>query len=150
MMFVAIGVVSLTWLIPWCLLAPHLRLRQLVSHISPAALSRDPFQAGLLGHRAGTLRRQLHLVFLPDLAPLLFRERAPLLERSPGLLRQPALLGRRHFFHLRRVVADAIIRRGRNAVRVRQATVSLGLVGCCALMLPAVAIQQSKLCRFRC
>ena len=42
------------------------------------------------------------------------------------------------------MVADAIIRRGRHAVRVRQATVSLGLTGCCVLMLPAVAIHNES------
>jgi ACS family D-galactonate transporter-like MFS transporter len=38
--------------------------------------------------------------------------------------------------------ADWLIRRGGVAARVRQATVSLGLVGCCAFMLPGVMIRN--------
>ena len=34
--------------------------------------------------------------------------------------------------------ADSLIRRGSSAARVRQATVSLGLVGCSVFMLPGV------------
>jgi MFS transporter, ACS family, D-galactonate transporter len=38
--------------------------------------------------------------------------------------------------------ADALIRRGKVAARVRQATVTLGLIGCCVFMLPGVMIRN--------
>ena len=69
MMFIAIGVVSLTWLIPWCLFAPHLRLRQLVSHIPPPPyreiLSKRPFWGTVLGLFGANYTWYFFLTWLP-------------------------------------------------------------------------------------
>jgi MFS family permease len=145
MMFIAIGVVSLTWLIPWCLLAPHLRLRQLVSHIDPPPyreiLSQRPFWGTVLGLFGANYTWYFFLTWLPYYFE---KERHYSSDRL-------AFFGSLPFWGVgissmcAGMIADAIIRRGRHPVRVRQMTVSLGLIGCCVLMLPAVAIPNESL-----
>jgi MFS family permease len=43
------------------------------------------------------------------------------------------------------LLADAVIRRGHDAGRVRQVVICVGLLGCCIFMVPAVLIRQETL-----
>jgi MFS family permease len=145
MMFIASGVVSLTWLLPWCLLAPHLRLRQLVSPIAPPPyreiLSKRAFWGTVVGLFGANYTWYFFLTWLPYYFE---KERHYSSDRL-------AFFGSLPFWGVgissicAGIIADAIIRRGRHPVRVRQTTVSLGLLGCCFLMLPAVAIKNETL-----
>lgn len=145
MMFIAIGAVSLAWLLPWCTFAPHLRLQQSVSHIPPPGyreiLSKRPFWGTVIGLFGANYTWYFFLTWLPYYFE---KERHYSSDRL-------AFFGSLPFWGVgissicAGIIADAIIRRGRNAVRVRQATVSLGLIGCCFLMLPAVAIRNETL-----
>lgn len=145
MMFIAIGLVSLAWLLPWCLFAPHLQLRQLVSHIAPPSyrqiLSQKTFWGTVLGLFGANYTWYFFLTWLPYYFE---KERHYASDRL-------AFFGSLPFWGVgissmcAGIIADAIIRRGHDAVRVRQATVSLGLIGCCCLMLPAVAIRNETL-----
>jgi MFS family permease len=145
MMFIAIGLASFTWLIPWCFLAPHLRLGQTVTAIAPPPyreiLSKRPFWGTVIGLFGANYTWYFFLTWLPYYFE---KERHYTSDRL-------AFFGSLPFWGVGissicvGIIADAIIRRGRHPVRVRQATVSLGLIGCCALMLPAVTIRNESL-----
>jgi MFS family permease len=145
LMFIAIGAVSLTWLIPWCILAPKLRLRQDVSAIAPPGyreiLSKRPFWGTVLGLFGANYTWYFFLTWLPYYFE---KERHYTSDRL-------AFFGSLPFWGVgissicAGMLADAIIRRGRHPVRVRQATVSAGLLICCLLMLPAVSIRDETL-----
>lgn len=144
-MFIAIGVVSLTWLVPWCLLAPHLRLRQLTSAVAPPPyreiLSKRPFWGTVLGLFGANYTWYFFLTWLPyyfENERHIPKDRLAFFGSLPfwGVGISSICAG---------IIADMIIRRGRHAVRVRQATVTLGLLGCCFLMLPAIMIPNENL-----
>jgi ACS family D-galactonate transporter-like MFS transporter len=144
-MFIVIGAVSLAWLIPWCLLAPRLRLRQHVSHIAPPPyreiLSKRPFWGTVLGLFGANYTWYFFLTWLPYYFE---KERHYASDRLAFFSSLP-FWGVGISSICAGIIADAIIRRGRHAIRVRQTTVSSGLVGCCVLMLPAVAIENETL-----
>ncbi len=145
-MFLAIGSVSLIWLIPWCFVAPRLKVHQELASIPPPSykeiLSARPFWGTVLGLFGGNYTWYFFLTWLPyyfenerhyDKQHLAFFSSLPFW----GVGTSAMIAG---------MVADAIIRRGKTRpVRVRQSTVCLGLLGCCAFMLPAVLIQNEKL-----
>jgi MFS family permease len=144
-MFVAIGVASLAWLVPWCIFAPHLRLRQVESPVPPPRyaeiLSKRPFWGTVLGLFGANYTWYFFLTWLPYYFE---KERHYTSDRL-------AFFGSLPFWGVGissicvGIIADAIIRSGKHPVRVRQATVSLGLIGCCVLMLPAVTIRNETL-----
>ena len=141
-MFIAIGAVSLMWLVPWCFVAPRLKLRQEFSPIKAPSykeiMSKRPFWGTVLGLFGANYTWYLLLTWLPY-----YFEKDRHYEHSRlAIFSSLPFWGVAVSSMLAGLLADAIIRRGRVAARVRQATVSLGLVGCCAFMLPGVMIRD--------
>jgi ACS family D-galactonate transporter-like MFS transporter len=141
-MFIAIGVVSLMWLVPWCVVAPRLKLRQEYSHIQAPTyreiVSKRAFWGTVMGLFGANYTWYLLLTWLPyyfEKDRHYEHSRLAVFSSLPfwGVAASSMLAG---------LLADAIIRRGKIAARVRQTTVSLGLVGCCAFMLPGVVIRD--------
>jgi MFS family permease len=145
-MFVAIGFASMLWLIPWCLLVPKLKSERVVR-------SRDwsPSYGQLARTRAvwgtvlGLFGANYTWYFFLTWLPYYFEtERHYTHDRL-------AFFGSLPFWTTAAssticgLLADALIRRGFNAGRVRQLFVSLGLTGCCGFMLPAVLVADPTL-----
>lgn len=139
-MFIVIGIGSMLWLVPWCLVVPHLKLRQETSNIPAPAyfeiLSKRAFWGTVIGLFGANYTWYLLLTWLPY-----YLEK----ERHYSNL---ALFGSLPFWVLGAssmtlgLVADALIRRGKVAARVRQASVSLGMLGCCFFMLPGITVHN--------
>jgi MFS transporter, ACS family, D-galactonate transporter len=141
-MFIAIGALSLLWLLPWCFIAPRLKLRQQFSPVKAPSyreiVRSRPFWGTVLGLFGANYTWYLLLTWLPyyfEKDRHYAHNRLALFSSLPfwGVAGASMLLG---------LLADVLIRRGKVAARVRQATVTLGLVGCCVFMLPGVMIRN--------
>jgi len=142
-MFVVIGGASLLWLIPWCILAPRLAVKRLAnaSVWAPSyrqIVAQRALWGTVLGLFGGNYTWYLFLTWLPyylEKDRHYTHDRLALFASLPfwGVAASSLLFG---------LLADAIIRRGREAGRIRQIFVSFGLLGCCAFLLPAVLIPQ--------
>lgn len=142
-MFVAIGVLSLFWLIPWCFIAPRLAVKRLAAISQSAPPFREILQqrklwGTVMGLFGGNYTWYLFLTWLPyylEKERHYTHDRLALIASLPfwGVATSSMLFG---------LLADAFIRRGQTAGRVRQLFVSCGLLGCCAFLLPAVLVRQ--------
>ncbi len=145
-MFVAMAVASFLWLIPWCFIAPRLAPRRLAKVSAWAPTYRELVtKRAVWGTVLGLFGGNYAWYFLLNWLPYYFehdrhytRERLALFGSLPFW----AIAGSSMIFGL---IADALIRRGNEAGRVRQIIVSLGLVGCCLFMLPVVLVPQQFL-----
>jgi MFS transporter, ACS family, D-galactonate transporter len=142
-MFVAIGAASLLWLVPWCFIAPRLSVHRLAkaSAWAPsyrAIIAQRRLWGTVLGLFGGNYTWYFFLTWLPYYFE---KERHYTHDRLAVLASLPfwAVAAASMLFGL---LADALIRRGRPSGRVRQAFVSLGLLGCCAFLLPAVLVRE--------
>lgn len=145
-MFVAIGGCSLVWLIPWCLVAARIGDSQFAKASVPAPtyrelLSRRPFLGTALGLFGGNYTWYFLLTWLPyyfETERHYTRDRLALIASLPfwAVAVSSIVFG---------WLADALIRRGKDAGSVRQVFVTAGLVGCCAFLLSAVLISQNFL-----
>src|SRR5581483_1584679 len=143
-MFVVIGAASLLWLIPWCFIASRLPGKRMTgsSHwIAPPyreILSKRLFWGTALGLFGGNYAWFFFLNWLPyyfETERHYSRNRLAIIGSLPFW----AVAGSSMLFGL---LGDALIRRGYNPGRVRQTLVSLGLLGCCAFMLPSVLVSR--------
>ncbi|HTU47230.1 MAG TPA: MFS transporter [Bryobacteraceae bacterium] len=145
-MFVAIGAASLLWLIPWCFIVPKLSVKRLakISAWAPPyreIVSQRALWGTVLGLFGGNYTWYLFLTWLPY---YLERDRHYTHDRLAVIASLP-FWGVAAASMLFGLLADAIIRRGHEAGKVRQIFVSLGLLGCCAFLLPAVLVRQASL-----
>jgi ACS family D-galactonate transporter-like MFS transporter len=141
-MFIVIGAVSLLWLVPWCFVAPRLKLRQEYTKVQAPPyleiMSKRVFWGTAIGLFGGNYTWYLLLTWLPyyfETDRHYQSSELAIFSSLPfwGVATSSMLLG---------LFADAIIRRGKPAARVRQTSVALGLLGCCGLMLPGVMIRN--------
>lgn len=142
-MFVAIGTASLLWLIPWCFIVPRLAVKRLARASAWAPpyreiISQRALWGTVVGLFGGNYTWYLFLTWLPyylEKDRHYTHDRLAVIASLPfwGVAASSMLFG---------LLADAVIRRGNEPGRVRQAFVSLGLLGCCAFLLPAVLIGQ--------
>ncbi len=140
-MFATIGCISLLWLIPWSLIAPTLPAEQSSTASSSAPsyrqlLSRRAVWGTALGLFGGNYTWYFFLTWLPyyfESARHYTSNRLAILGSLPFLTLAAASI-------LSGLLADSLIREGREPGRVRQAFVSSGLVGCCVFMLIAVLV----------
>lgn len=145
-MFLAIGGASLLWLVPWCLLVPKLAVKRLetASAWAPAyleILAQRRFWGTVLGLFGGNYTWYLFLTWLPyyfETKRHYTHDRLAVIASLPfwGVAASSMLFG---------LLADSIIRRGREPGRVRQVFVSMGLLGCCAFLLSAVLVPEELL-----
>ncbi len=146
-MFLVIGGASLLWLLPWCLLIPKLPLRKvtLASEWSPpywSLIKERRVWGTVLGLFGGNYTWYFFLTWLPyyfESDRHYTKDRLALFASLPfwSVSIASILFG---------LAADALIRRGYRAGRVRQAFVSFGLLGCGLFMLPAILVEQDWLC----
>ncbi len=145
-MFIVIAVASALWLIPWCAIAPKLSIRTPTHYIRWS-----PTYGQLVRTRAfwgtvlGLFGANYAWFFLLNWIPYYFEtdrhitgDRLALFASLPFW----AVAGSSMFLGL---FADALIRRGHDAGRVRQAVICCGLLGCCIFMVPAVLVRQPVL-----
>ncbi len=147
-MFVIIGGVSLLWLIPWCLIAnrlPHRIPADSAGAQAAPTLREIASQRALWGSSLGLFGGNYTWFVFLNWLPYYFesqrhytRDRLALFGSLPFWTVAASSL----FFGY---LADVLIRRGWHAGRVRQTFVCLGLLGCCALMLPAVVVVDATL-----
>jgi MFS family permease len=148
-MFVVIAVASALWLIPWCFVAPKLTVQEKAHLFTWSPTYRELVrQRAFWGTVLGLFGANYAWFFVLNWIPYYFEtdrhitgDRLALFASLPfwGVAASSMLLG---------LVADALIRRGRNAGRVRQAVICWGLLGCCAFMLPAVLVREPFLFQF--
>lgn len=145
-MFVVIGGCSLLWLIPWCFIAAKIGDSQFAKASLRAPTYRELLsKRAFLGSALGLFGGNYTWYFLLTWLPYYFenerhytRDRLALIASLPFL----AVAVSTVFFGW---LADALIRRGKEAGSVRQAFVTAGLTGCCVFLLPALLITQNFL-----
>lgn len=145
-MFLVIGGASLLWLIPWCFLVPKLAVKRLTlaSEWAPGYLqiiAQRRFWGTVLGLFGGNYTWYLFLTWLPyyfETDRHYTHNRLAVIASLPfwGVAASSILFG---------LLADAIIRSGREPGRVRQVFVSSGLLGCCVFLLTAVLVREELL-----
>jgi MFS transporter, ACS family, D-galactonate transporter len=145
-MFIVIGGVSLLWLIPWCIVCVKLPSRRLerASAWAPdyaQLMSKRPFWGTALGLFCGNYTWYFYLSWLPyyfEKERHYHRDQLAIMASLPfwAVAISSMLFG---------LFADALIRRGREPGRVRQAFMCLGLLGCCGLMFGAVLVSEPTL-----
>ncbi len=140
-MFVAIGCASLLWLIPWSLTAARLPVRRFSEASALAPTYRELFsQRALWGTALGLFGGNYTWYFFLTWLPYYFEtDRHYTLNRLAFMGSLPfwAVAASSMLFG---IVADALIRRGRDAGRVRQAFVCTGLLSCSGFMFAAVLV----------
>jgi len=143
-MFLIVGGASLLWLVPWCLVVRRLPKAEEEKHStqpSPsfAQLIRCRALWGtVLGLFGGNYTWYLFLSWLPyyfETDRHYTKDHLAIFGSLPFWTVAVASIS----FGL---AADALIRRGRHPGRVRKTFVSLGLLGCCIFVIPAVLIRE--------
>ncbi len=129
-MFLLLGTASMIWLLPWWFVSPHLQVvMDKTLETSPSyreIMSKRPFWGASIGHIGGNYTWSFFLTWLPY-----YFERERHYQN-----RHLALVSSLPFWCLAistvaaGLTADTLIRRGLPAVRVRQSTVCIGVVGC--------------------
>ncbi len=145
-MFLAIGGVSLLWLIPWCLIIPKMSAHDASKSETwtptYAQLARTrPVWGTVLGLFGANYTWYFYLTWLP----YYFENERHYTRDRLALFGSLPLWAAGCSSMLCGLLADSLVRRGRNAGKVRQAFVSFGLTGCCAFMLPAVLVRDTTL-----
>ena len=143
-MFIVIGGASLIWLIPWSVVAAKLPSRRLerASAWAPDYLElmrRRVFWGTALGLFCGNYTWYFYLSWLPyyfEKERHYHRDQLAIIASLPfwAVAIASMLFG---------LFADALIRRGREPGRVRQAFMCIGMLGCCGFMLIAVLVEQA-------
>ena len=140
-MFLAIGLASLLWLVPWGLVAPRLPLRE-VEALEPPS----PSYMELLGKRAvwgtilGLVGANYTWYFFLNWLPYYFERERHYTHDKLALLASLPFWASVVSSMLCGLFADWLIRRGGKATRVRQAVITIGLAGCCLLMGAAILV----------
>jgi MFS transporter, ACS family, D-galactonate transporter len=140
-MFLVIGLASLLWLVPWCLVAPRLPLRE-VEALEPPS----PSYMELLGKRAvwgtilGLVGANYTWYFFLNWLPYYFEHERHYTHDKLALLASLPFWASVVSSMLSGLFADWLIRRGGQPTRVRQAVITIGLALCCLLMGAAIMV----------
>jgi MFS family permease len=146
-MFIVMAGASLLWLIPWCFVVPKLAVKRLarVSLWAPSYAQLVKTRRvwgtvlGLFGANYGWYFLLSWLPYYLENARHYTGDRLAFIGSLPFW----AVAASSMMFGL---LADALIRRGYEPGRVRQTIVSVGLLTCCCLILPAVLVPGQTLC----
>lgn len=146
-MFIWIGGASLLWLLPWCLLIPKLPLRRIeeASQWSPSYLSLIK-ERRVWGTVLGLFGANYTWYFFLTWLPYYFESERHYTKDRLALFASLPFWSVSLASILFGLAADALIRRGAHPGKVRQRFVSIGLLGCCGFMIPAVLVKQDWLC----
>jgi len=144
LMFFAVGGASLLWLLPWCLVVARLPRHEAVQHSTQPSpsffqlLASRAFWGTVLGLFGGNYTWYLFLTWLPYYFETDRHYTKDHLAIFGSLPFWPVAVASMSFG----LAADALIRRGWHAGRVRKTFVSFGLLGCCIFIIPAVLIRE--------
>jgi predicted MFS family arabinose efflux permease len=140
-MFLAVGLVSLLWLVPWGVVAPRLPLREIEALELPS-----PSYWELLGKRAvwgtilGLVGANYTWYFFLNWLPYYFERERHYTHDKLALLASLPFWASVVSSMLSGLFADWLIRRGGKATLVRRAVITVGLAGCCLLMAAAIMV----------
>jgi MFS transporter, ACS family, D-galactonate transporter len=145
-MFIVIGATSLVWLLPWCIVSAKLPSRKLerASAWAPTYLElmrQRPFWGTVIGLFCGNYTWYFYLSWLPYYFEKARHYRKDELAVMASLPFWAVALSSMLFG----LVADALIRRGREPGLVRQSFMCIGLLGCCGFMFSAVLVSAPLL-----
>jgi MFS transporter, ACS family, D-galactonate transporter len=149
-MFFAIGVVSLIWLIPWTVIVPRLKVRVLENVGSERELVLPSYREilskrAVWGTMVGLFGANYTWYFFLTWLPYYFEHERHYTHDKL------AFLGSLPFWFVAAssmsagLAADAIIRRGATAARLRQKFVVFGLCGCCVFMAASILVESATL-----
>jgi MFS family permease len=144
-MFLALGSLSMLWLLPWIMVTWKLDTKRPdKKQWSPSYLeiARQPsFWGASMGHVGGNYMWSLVVSWFPYYFE----------KHCHFSMSQLVLINSIPFWALAvssvasGLGADVLIRRGLRAVRVRQATVCIGCIGCALFLVPAALVTNSRL-----
>jgi MFS family permease len=142
-MFVVIAIASAVWLIPWCAVVPKLTVRgakrkDCWSPTYGQLFRTRPFWGTVLG----LFGANYAWFFLMNWIPYYFEVDRHITGDSLALFASLPFFAVAGSSMLLGLCADALIRRGFEAGRVRQAFICVGLLGCCGFMVPAVLVRE--------
>jgi MFS transporter, ACS family, D-galactonate transporter len=145
-MFVAIGLVSLVWLIPWTAITPRLHVGKLEkSDVQPPSYlelaTKRPFWGTVLGLFGANYTWYFILTWLPyyfEHVRNYTHDRLAWLASIPLFLIAASSM-------LSGLLADILIRRGGRPTLVRRRFITSGLSGCCVLMFAAIEVSNEQL-----
>ncbi|HZS57374.1 MAG TPA: MFS transporter [Bryobacteraceae bacterium] len=145
-MFIVIAIASGLWLIPWCSIVPRLTVAEERRLTKWSPTYRQLIRTrSFWGTVLGLFGANYAWFFVLNWIPYYFEtdrhitgDRLALFASLPfwAVAGASMLLG---------LFADALIKRGHEAGRVRQGVICCGLLGCCILMVPAVLVRQQVL-----
>jgi MFS family permease len=145
-MFIVIGGASLLWLVPWCIVAAKLPTQRIMkaSQWAPPyreLLTERKLWGTCMGLFGGNYAWYFYLTWLPyyfERERHLPKDELVLIASLPfwAVALSALICG---------PLADRLIHGGRDAGRVRQSFLCIGLLGCCAFMLPAMLVQSQRL-----
>jgi MFS transporter, ACS family, D-galactonate transporter len=143
-MFLLIGAASLLWLVPWCVTAAKIHIEPIEKEEdwTPSyreLMRRRSVWGTVLGLFGGNYAWYFYLTWLP----YYFETERHYTKNTLALLGSLPFWAVAAASMIFGLLADAVIRKGMNAGRVRQMFVSVGLFGCCVFMLPAVLVKNN-------
>ncbi len=143
-MFLIIGGASLLWLLPWCLIVPRLPYRKILeaSQWSPS-YRRLITERKVWGTILGLFGANYTWYFFLTWLPYYFENDRHYSKDELAWIASLPFWSVSIASMLFGLAADALVRRGFHAGRVRQTFVSAGLAGCCLFMVPAVLVHQN-------
>jgi MFS transporter, ACS family, D-galactonate transporter len=148
-MFILIGGASLIWLLPWSLVAAKLPTKRIerASAWAPT-YSQLVTKRRLWGTVVGLFGGNYVWYFFLTWLPYYFETERHFTRNTLALLASLPFWAVAIASMLFGLLADALIRRGRDAGRVRQTFCVTGLFFCCAFMFPAVLVRNAYLSIF--
>lgn len=142
-MFMVIGFASLLWLVPWTIVAIKTPVKKIekASAWAPGygeILRKRKFWGTALGLFGGNYA----WYFLLNWLPYYFERERHYPKKELALVASLPFWGVALSALVCGLLADAIIRRGYEPGRVRQRFLCIGMIGCCACMMPAVLVKS--------
>ncbi len=142
-MFILIGGASLIWLIPWCIVAAKIPTKKLEKASAWAPTYKElAYRRRFWGTAIGLFGGNYVWYFFLTWLPYYFETERHFPKDKLALVGSLPFWAVAVASMLFGLIADAMIRRGRDAGRVRQTFVATGLFCCCAFMFPAVIVKD--------
>lgn len=143
-MFIAIGSVSMLWLIPWAVVAAKTPVSRIERASAWAPTYREViWRRKFWGTALGLFGGNYAWYFLLSWLPYYFERERHYHKNELALMASLPFFAVAISALICGPLADLFIRHGRDPGRVRQSFVCLGLLGCCVLLLPAVAAKNA-------
>lgn len=143
-MFLAIGCASMLWLIPWAVVAARIPVKRIERATAWAPRYLDVIEhRQFWGTAIGLFGGNYAWYFLLSWLPYYFERERHYHKDELAVMASLPFFAVAISALISGPLADLVIRSGRDPGRVRQWFVCGGLLGCCILLLPAVAVQDA-------